>query len=265
MAKTKLIVAVWKEKLTHRESTQVAKQLATEVPAEDWPFEVAIAPNPISYVAVRQIVESSGMKTCAQNILWSANSGSYIGEVTSRMLLEVGCDYVIVGHSERRLHFAENDDIIAAKANEAISSGIVPIICFGETLEQRNTGATRSVVKSQLEAVFSKLDSQTAPNRMMLAYEPVWAISTWRSDAPLPSGSSIQGLHEMVRQVVASIKGTQFSERISILYGGSVNEFNGAEYLSQPDIDGALVGGASITAESFLATMRSARAGFRKG
>ena len=264
MSRTKLIVAVWKEKLTFKESSIAAEILAKDLPEERWPFEIAIAPSPLSHVAVRRVVESAGIRICAQNILWGAVSGSYIGEVTSRMLLEVGCDYVIVGHSERRSYFSEGEKMIAAKAIEAINSGIIPIICFGENPGEKASGASVAVVKSQLESIFANLDGDPTPEQLMLAYEPVWAISTSRSDAPLPSGTTIQEMHGHIREIVAEIRGAQFSEEVSVLYGGSVDGENGEEYLSQPDIDGALVGGASKTPKSFLATLRSAKKGLER-
>lgn len=258
MTRRKLIVAVWKEKLTYHQSRVAAKQIAEGVRNRPWPFSVAIAPNPFSYVAVREELWSSGVEMAAQNLLWDTESGSYIGEVTASMLEEVGCEYVILGHSERRLHFSESDDMIAWKVLTAVRHGIVPIICFGDTVEQKKNGETKEVIRHQLGACFDRLGGLLSPSRVMLAYEPVWAISTWRSEHALPPGEEVSHLHGYIREIVAQMAGPEFAMEVSLLYGGSVSSDNANDYLSFNDVDGALVGGASKTPESFLATLHEA-------
>jgi len=260
----KLVVGVWKDKLTYRESVTAARQLAGDVPKEIWPFAVGIAPSPFSYVAVREAVVGSGIRTCAQNMLWHTESGSYIGEVTPRMLLESGCEYAIAGHSERRIVFSESDEVVAAKADTAISNGIVPIVCIGESPEEKEAGITSDVLRRQVESLKSGISAPVHANQIVIAYEPVWAISTWRTDATLPEGEAIQRYHEMIRDILSEAFGQEAGEGMSILYGGSVDSENVADYLRQPDVDGALVGAASAAPDSFLATLRSARSGIEQ-
>ena len=258
-----LVVAVWKEKLTRAESVAVAKQIQRAVRPEQWPFEIGIAPNPFSYVAVKEVLTSPKIKVVAQNILWEAASGSYIGEVTASMLREVGCDYVIVGHSERRRYFKEDDAVIARKVSSAIVAGAKPILCFGDDREQKESGKTQDVLKSQLGAAFDEFDELPRQD-LVLAYEPVWAISTWRSDRSLPSGLEIFELHQYIRGLVAELAGKDFATSVSLLYGGSVSGDNAEDYFQYEGVDGFLVGGASKTPDSFLATLRSARDGIKK-
>lgn len=255
-----LIVAVWKEKLNVSESIGFVDEFARSFGSgSDWPFDVAIAPSFLAFGEIRRRTQPIGVKTCAQNVLWDAQSGSYIGEITARMLNDVGCDFVIVGHSERRLFFSESDAMVAAKARAAIAAKIVPIVCVGDTAEQKEASETESVIRRQLDAFFSEADLD--PHQFMIAYEPVWAISTWRNELALPSGKEVQGLHEHVRQAIADIKGVAFADAVTLLYGGSVNPTNAEDYFKQPDVQGALVGGASKVAESFLATLNGARLG----
>jgi triosephosphate isomerase (TIM) len=177
----------------------------------------------------------------AQNVHW-AEKGAYTGETSVKMLQDVGCEYVIIGHSERRQYAYEDNDLVNLKAKQAMKSGLIPIICIGETLEQKNQMQTENVLRAQLFGALKELES----SEFILAYEPVWAIGTGQS----ATHELAQQTHAYIRKVLKEIMG-QTAENISILYGGSVNEKNAADYSAMPDIDGVLVGGASLDSQSF--------------
>ena len=193
------------------------------------------------------------------SIQWGAQSvsefehGAYTGEVSASMLREFGCSMVIVGHSERRALFGESDAQVAAKAAAAVGRGLMPVICLGETLAEREAGATLSVVGRQLSAVTSRL-GVAGMSSSVLAYEPVWAIGTGRT----ATAGQVQEVHAALRQQVAELDATCASG-IKILYGGSVKASNASELFALPDVDGALVGGASLVAQDFLAICDAAR------
>lgn len=173
--------------------------------------------------------------------------GAYTSEVSAGMLRDVGCTYVILGHSERRSYHAESDQIVAAKTLQALRAGLTPIVCVGETLEQRESGATYAVVGAQLKAVMEKLDSAEIA-KIVVAYEPVWAIGTGKTATP----EMAQEVHAFLRQVIASFN-PEAAATVKILYGGSMKPDNAAELLRQTDIDGGLIGGAALKANDFLA------------
>lgn len=264
MKRQKVMVAVWKEKLTFNQSIPAAETIVKLTEGEEWPFDTAIAPNPFSYVGVNNVVTDTPIKLCSQNVLWIPESGSYIGETTVDMLREFKCDYSIVGHSERRLHFHETNDMIANRALAAISVGICPILCIGDTAEDRESGRERDVITDQLSSFLKKIPDSVSEEDFMIAYEPVWAISTWRNEAPLPEGQEVQELHAHLRELISEIRNPDFASRISLLYGGSVAPENAEDYMAQEDVDGALVGGASKSPERFVETLKAARLGFQK-
>ncbi len=173
-------------------------------------------------------------------------SGAHTGDVSAAMLADIGCTHVLVGHSERRADHGERSDLVAQKARATLDAGLVPVVCCGETLEDRDAGRTEKVVGEQLDAVISQLD-EAALARLIVAYEPVWAIGTGKT----ASADQAQQVHAFIRNKFASINDT-IADRLIILYGGSVKGENAAELFSQPDIDGGLIGGASLTAEQFL-------------
>ena len=264
MQRQSALVAVWKEKLSFNQSISATKTVIRLTKENNWPFSIAIAPNPFSYVGVARVASGSNIKLCSQNVLWHPNSGSYIGETTIEMLLEIGCDYVIVGHSERRLHFGESNEMIVNRALAAINAGIRPILCIGDTADERKAGRSKEVISDQLLSFFAKIPKNVSEHDFFIAYEPVWAISTWRTEQPLPSGQIVQELHSHLRDLIAEIKNQDYAARISLLYGGSVAPENAEEYMAQADVDGALVGGASKTPEKFVETIKAARLGFQK-
>ncbi|MEH6549449.1 MAG: triose-phosphate isomerase [Pseudomonadales bacterium] len=191
-------------------------------------------------------LKGTGIAWAAQNVS-EHEMGAYTGEVSAEMLADVGCSYVIVGHSERRALFAESDQQIANKVGRVLAAGMVPVLCVGETLEQRDSGSALDVVADQLAVVMAAIGSE-AIDQLVLAYEPVWAIGTGRTASP----EQAQEVHAFLRAKVAGIN-PDAAENIQILYGGSVKPDNAGELFGQPDIDGALVGGASLVADDFIA------------
>ncbi len=264
MQRHAVLVAVWKEKLTYNQSVNAAETVVRLTTGQEWPFAIALAPNPFSYVEVAKITSSTHIQVCSQNVLWHPEAGSYIGETTTEMLREIGCDYVIVGHSERRLHFVESNDMIASRALAAISAGIRPILCIGDTADDRAAGRSLETITAQLRAFFDRIPDQVGETDFLIAYEPVWAISTWRIEQPLPSGQEVQELHAHIRELIVEIKDRNYATRVSLLYGGSVAPENAEEYMAMTDVDGALVGGASKVPERFVETLVAARSGFQK-
>ena len=179
------------------------------------------------------------------------DSGAYTGEISGAMLAKLGCMYVAVGHSERRQYFGETDETVNRRARAALAADITPIICVGETLEQREAGQTEAVVKRQLAAVIQA--NGHCISEIVVAYEPVWAIGTGRTATP----EQAQAVHAVLRAQLAAA--TEQAARIPLLYGGSMNAANAAQLLAQPDIDGGLVGGASLKAEDFLQIIAAAQ------
>jgi triosephosphate isomerase len=180
--------------------------------------------------------------------------GAYTGEISPVMLRSLFCTYVILGHSERREHFGETDSFINEKVLAALESSLKPILCVGETLAQREAGETMAVVKGQLSAGLAGVDAESAEN-LVVAYEPVWAIGTGKTATP----EMAQEVHQVIRQELAGLVGAATAEKIRILYGGSMKPENAAALMEQPDIDGGLIGGASLKAKSFVELVEIAR------
>jgi len=206
---------------------------------------------PFPYLSqVQQKLSGSNVKWGAQDV-HQLDKGAYTGEVSASMLKDFGCGYVIVGHSERRAYYAESSHLVAEKFLAAQQAGIVPILCVGETLDQREKGVTEDVVAEQLDALI-QLGGVKALNNAVVAYEPVWAIGTGKT----ATSEQAQAVHAFIRQRVASQDG-QIASGLCILYGGSVKANNAAELFAMPDIDGGLIGGASLVADEFLAICRA--------
>ncbi len=212
--------------------------------------EVAVA-VPAPYLAqVQALADGSAVAVAAQDVS-AHESGAYTGEASAAMLLEFGVRYVLVGHSERRQYHGETDEVVAAKAQRALAAGITPIVCVGETLAEREAGHTQAVVKRQLAAVVHA--NGHCISEIVVAYEPVWAIGTGRTATP----EQAQEVHAVLRAQLAAA--SPQADRIRLLYGGSMNAANAAQLLAQPDIDGGLVGGASLKAQDFLQIIASAQ------
>jgi triosephosphate isomerase len=213
--------------------------------------EVAVCP-PFAYLRdVQELLDGSAVAWGGQD-LSIHESGAYTGEVAGSMLADFGCKYVIVGHSERRTYHQESNELVAEKFEGALASGLVPIFCVGETLEQREQGVTEAVVGAQVDAVIERGGVEML-GKGVIAYEPVWAIGTGKTATP----EQAQEVHAFIRARIAE-KSSEVADGIRILYGGSMKPGNAAELISKPDIDGGLIGGAALKAEDFLAICTAA-------
>ncbi len=245
MARRPLIAGNWKMNGSLAESRALVTALRNAVGAGTH-AEMLLCPPYVYIAAVADWLRSSPIALGAQDLSDRPGSGAYTGEVSGAMLVDVGCRYVIVGHSERRALYGETDAIVAGKFRAAQVAGLVPILCVGETLEQREAGQTESTVERQVAAV---LDSAGvgAFAKAVIAYEPVWAIGTGRTATP----EQAQQVHALIRAMIAGRDAT-IADDLNILYGGSVKGANARELLAMDDIDGGLVGGASLNAADFL-------------
>jgi triosephosphate isomerase len=216
--------------------------------------EVAVCPPFVFLPEVRNLVAGSELRLGAQDLSCHA-AGAFTGEISGAMLVECGCGYVIVGHSERRAYHAENDDLVADKMVVAHKAGLVPIVCVGETLDEREQDRTEQVIARQIDALLSTTARQAALAAAVIAYEPVWAIGTGKTATP----EQAQQVHAFIRGRLSGCD-SGLAARTRVLYGGSVKADNAAELFAKPDIDGGLVGGASLNADEFLAICRAAQA-----
>jgi triosephosphate isomerase len=207
--------------------------------------EIMIAPPFVSLYVAGEILKESAISLGAQNACWE-KKGAFTGEISPVMLKELGVKYVILGHSERRHIFGEDDELVAKRMKGVYEEGLCPILCVGETLEERENGVTFEVVARQLKEGLKYIESPSA-ERIVIAYEPVWAIGTGKTATP----SQAEEVHSFIRKSMSELYGEELAKEVRILYGGSVKPGNIKELISQPDIDGVLVGGASLDPESF--------------
>lgn len=251
--KRRLFVAGnWKMNKTSAEAAGLAQELRERI-GDVADVDVAVCPPFTSLRATVEVLDGSNIAVGAQNVHWAA-SGAFTGEISAAMLLEIPVTYVIIGHSERRQYFGETDETVNMRLKTAIEAELSPIVCLGETLDQREAGVTRAVVCEQFERGFAGLDSESIL-RTVIAYEPVWAIGTGRTASP----EQAQEVHELLRSLLREEFSEKAAERVRILYGGSIKPGNAAELFRQPDIDGGLVGGASLKADDFTAIVRAAQ------
>jgi triosephosphate isomerase len=243
------IAGNWKMNLTTLEAVALAKKLVESL-AGVTQVEIGIAPVYTVLTAVAAVVRGSNLRLLAQNLFW-VDSGAYTGEISGPMLKDVGCSHVIVGHSERRQHFGETDESVNKKLKAAFASGLVPIFCVGETLAEREQGRTFPVVERQVKGGLQDIPATDAA-KIVVAYEPVWAIGTGKTATP----AQAQEVHAHIRSLLARLYGQELADQVRIQYGGSVKADNISELMRQPDLDGALVGGASLKADSFTAIVR---------
>jgi triosephosphate isomerase (TIM) len=248
-----VIAANWKMYKTSGEAARFASELARALRSAE-PVEVAIAPSFTNLAAVRGEIGGTAVRLAAQNV-HPELEGAFTGEVSAAMLVDAGCSHAIVGHSERRALFGETSAFVSAKVAAAQRAGLVPIVCVGETLVEREAGRTFAVLQEQVEGSLAAAEPRLAAD-LILAYEPVWAIGTGRTATP----EIAQEAHAFLRKCLQTRFGVA-AEAIRIQYGGSVKPANIAALMAQPDIDGALVGGASLDLESFLAIIRCGREG----
>jgi len=220
--------------------------------------ERVLCPPYTALLAVRALLEGTYIGLGAQDIYWE-EAGAYTGEVSPAMVAEL-CQYVIIGHSERRAYFGETDETVNRKVQAALGHGLTPIVCVGETLEENEAGRTREVVARQVKNGLERINlgDESWSDRVgsiIVAYEPVWAIGTGRAATGVGANAVVT---DIIRPTLEGLYGTQFAESVRILYGGSVKSDNAAEFFSQSDIDGALVGGASLKASDFIAIVQAA-------
>lgn len=246
-----LIAGNWKMNLSINDSVSLIELIAAGIADLDG-VDVLVAPPFTSLAAVRQAIGNSKIFLAAQN-MYHETSGAYTGEISGRMLQEAGCTHVILGHSERRTLFNETSQAIDLKAKVSSVLGLIPIICIGEKLEERESGRTFDIIKQQLDESLQnfKVDQLMLPSTI-LAYEPVWAIGTGKTATP----DQAQEVHAFIRNWIEENFNPGTANQIRILYGGSAKPDNIAELMAQPDIDGALVGGASLKADLFVPMIR---------
>lgn len=239
-----IVAGNWKMNKNLGEAQILARELVSRLNHIN-KTKIILCPPFVALSAVRDVLNSSPISLGAQNMYY-ASEGAYTGEISGPMLLAVGCEYVILGHSERRHIFGETDEMVQRKVNAALQLGLKPIICIGETLEQRQQGQTLPVVEQQLTCALASVTPEQIGN-CIIAYEPVWAIGTGVNATPQQAAE----VHALIRQLLATQYGREVAEEITIQYGGSVKPDNAAELIREPEIDGFLVGGASLKAEDF--------------
>lgn len=244
MQRRKVFVANWKMNKTVSESIRCATELKNLLSGKQ-EHEIVVCPPFTSLSALELVLQEVSVFVGAQN-MHEQDSGAFTGEVSPRMLEEVGCDYVILGHSERRQMYAEQDEILAKKIKAALDHGLIPIYCVGESNEQNQAGQSFDVIEHQLQNVLRGL-SAAEGFRVLIAYEPVWAIGTGRAATP----EWAEKIHAFIREKLAVIFTKDVANSVRILYGGSVNQDNIGLLMGQENIDGALVGGASLDAKHF--------------
>ena len=246
-----MIAGNWKMHLNLDEASQLVKAVAAGV-ADAKGVDVLVAPPFTSLGVVRAAIGESGMLLGAQNMHWESQ-GAFTGEIAPEMLLGAGCTHVILGHSERRSLFGETSDMIERKARAAVQAGLVPIVCIGETLEERESGKTFDLIQTQLdESLKGFRDGKSLPLSTVLAYEPVWAIGTGETATP----EQAQEVHHFIRDWLKNNFNEETADSVRVLYGGSVKPDNVKDLMSKQDIDGALVGGASLNVDSFVAIVK---------
>jgi len=242
----KIVAGNWKMNLEYSEGISLFSEIVNMVKDEKKGDQVAIICAP--YIHLHSLAKLGGnaVGIGAQNC-HQKDSGAYTGEISAKMIKSVGCEYVIIGHSERRQYFAESDELLAEKTVIALANGLTPLFCIGETLDERNNGSYFDVLKSQLvNGVFGLSNADFS--KVVIAYEPVWAIGTGLT----ASSAQAQEVHAFIRKEIAAKYDTAIAEETSILYGGSCNPKNAAELFAQEDIDGGLIGGASLKSRDFL-------------
>lgn len=241
-----LIAGNWKMNCGPEETASLLDGIRRRCPQIPDSLQVLVCPPFVSLnAASEKIAEIDRFFLGAQNVFQEDN-GAFTGEISTSMLKEAGCRYVIIGHSERREYFAETDITVNAKVKKAISDNIIPVICVGESLEQRKKDTHIRLVQKQVQAALNEVSRDDA-RRVVIAYEPIWAIGTGETATP----GQAQQMHEIIRSTVSDLSGEEISQQVQILYGGSMKPHNAESLLEQPDVDGGLIGGASLQADSF--------------
>lgn len=247
--RTKIVAGNWKMNKTPAEGAALIAAIRKELGEGACPVEVVVCPPFTGLDAASKAIAGSTIKLGAQNMSWEA-PGAFTGEISVGMLQELGVGYVILGHSERRTLFGETDAMVNRKTKAALAAGLTPIVCVGETLAEREANKTDKVVTTQVRESLAGLGNDL--RKVVVAYEPVWAIGTGKT----ASAAQAQEVHALIRRVLAAISDGQTAMCIRIQYGGSMKPENAKELMSQPDIDGGLIGGAALKADSFVAIVR---------
>jgi triosephosphate isomerase len=256
MTRKPLIAGNWKMHLTHLEGIQLVQNLVYHLTAEDYErTDVAVIPPATALRSIQTLIDGDrlslqlGAQSCH-----AEESGAYTGEISAGMLAALRCAYVLAGHSERRALFGETDEVVNRKVKAILTHGMTPILCVGETLEQQEAGQTQEVVAGQVTGSLDGVGAAAVAD-MVIAYEPVWAIGTGRTALPSDANDGCR----TVRETIRDLHGDDAADSVRVQYGGSVKPGNVAELMAQPDIDGALVGGASLDADDFAVIARFAR------
>ena len=240
--RTPIIAGNWKMNNGPKAAVQLVKDLAPLV--KDAKIDVVVCPTFVCLSAVKEAVQGTNIKLGAQNLHFEAK-GAFTGEVSAEMLTEMGVEYVIIGHSERRQYFAETDETVNKKVKTALAAGLIPIICVGESLEQREKGVTAEVVGMQTKLALEGLTAEQVAG-LVIAYEPIWAIGTGKTATSAEANETIGDIRKAVRQVYGDA-----ADAVRIQYGGSMKPANAAELMAQSEIDGGLIGGAALKADDF--------------
>ena len=251
MARKIFIAGNWKMNKTAAETAELASALKASLAQFAGKCEIAVCPTFTSLATAVEILKGSNVKVGAQNIHW-ADNGAYTGEISGAMLKEIGVEYVIIGHSERRQYFGETDETVNQRIKAALKYGLKPIVCIGETLAEREGGVTNTVLEKQIRGAFADI-SAADMDAITIAYEPVWAIGTGKTATP----DVAQETHAFIRSVLAALFGDK-AQDIVVQYGGSMKAENSGALVSKQDIDGGLIGGAALKADSFTALIQNA-------
>lgn len=252
MTRKPIIAGNWKMNKTNTEAAEFVEAVKTQIPSSDIVDSVVGAPA-LFLETIKKGAEGTDLKVAAQNSYFE-DAGAFTGETSPKALAALGVEYVIIGHSERREYFHETDEDINKKAKAIFNNGMTPIICCGETLEQREAGETNEFVAGQVKAALEGLTEEQIASSV-IAYEPIWAIGTGKSSSAELANETCG----VVRQAVAEVTSEDVAQKVRIQYGGSVKPENIAEYMAQEHIDGALVGGASLEVDSFLALLEAVK------
>jgi triosephosphate isomerase len=241
-----IIAGNWKMNKTTAEARDLATKLIPLV-ADSKDREIVLAPAFTALQSVSDIIKGTNISLSAQNLFWE-DKGAFTGEISAEMLLDLGCKYVIIGHSERRQYFGETDETVNKKIRQALNKGLLPIVCVGELLSEREAAKAHDVIDRQITGALKGV-AASEMSKVVIAYEPVWAIGTGKTATP----DQANEIHAFIRQRIKSLYGVEVAEGLRIQYGGSVTPDNVSALMARPDIDGALVGGASLKPESFAA------------
>ena len=247
----KFVAGNWKMNMLGKEAGQLARGVAGGVTGITDEVDVVLAPPFTALRIVAEAIEGTGIGLGAQDVFWE-EKGPYTGEISPAMLVDAGCEWVIIGHSERRNVLHETDEMVRKKINAALAEGLKVIVCVGETLKEKEGGKTVTVVDGQVDSALSGLEIRD-PSRFVIAYEPIWAIGTGQNATP----DEAEFVHATIREIAGKILG-DIADRMRIVYGGSVTEDNITELMAEPDIDGALVGGASLRADAMTSIVLKA-------